>query len=128
MTRFQKPDQTEVKIILVVEDDNDIGEFLVQAIQLETPYEVVLASCGNEALRKITVLNPHLIILDYKLPDMNGVELYDKVHAAREFAQVPALIISANAPQAELRQRHLQLLKKPFELSILLDQIRMLLV
>lgn len=128
MTRFQKTDQTEVKIILVVEDDNDIGEFLVQAIQLETSYEVALASCGGEALRKITILNPQLIILDYKLPDMNGVELYDKVHAAREFAQVPVLIISANAPQAELRQRHLQLLKKPFELSILLEQIRTLLV
>ncbi|MGB8347980.1 MAG: response regulator [Ktedonobacteraceae bacterium] len=128
MTFSQKNNLTEVKIILVVEDDNDIGEFLVKAIQLETPYQVKLASRGLEALRLIQILKPHLLILDYTLPDMNGLELYDKVHTAEEFAHVPALMISAHAPQIELRQRHLPLLKKPFELSVLLKQIQKLLV
>ncbi len=128
MTFSQKNNLTEVKIILVVEDDKDIGEFLVKAIQLETPYQVKLASRGLEALRLIQILKPHLLILDYTLPDMNGLELYDKVHTAEEFANVPALMISAYAPQIELRQRHLPLLKKPFELGVLLKQIQRLLV
>lgn len=128
MTFSQKNNLAEVKTILVVEDDNDIGELLVQAIQLETPYQVQLASHGLEALRMVQTLKPHLLILDYTLPDMNGVELYDKVHTAKEFAHVPALVISAHAPQTELKQRHLPLLKKPFELSVLLKQIQTLLV
>jgi len=128
MTFSQKNNLTEVKTILVVEDDNDIGEFLIQAIQLETPYQAVLVSHGFEALRMVQALKPHLLILDYTLPDMNGVELYDKVHTAKEFAHVPALVISAHAPQTDLKQRNLPLLKKPFELSVLLKQIRTLLI
>lgn len=128
MNFSQTTDRTEVKTILVVEDDNDIGEFLVQAIEMETPYQAALASQGVEALRLVSSLKPNLLILDYTLPDMNGLELYDKVHKARDFANVPALVISANAPQTELRRRHLPLLRKPFELSALLRQIQTLLV
>lgn len=127
MTLYQKTDQMEVKTILVVEDDNDIGEFLVQAIELETPYQVMLASRGLEALRLVSTLKPNLLILDYRLPDMNGIELYDKVHTTGEFAHVPTLVISANAPQTELMRRHLPLLKKPFELNDLFKQIQTLL-
>lgn len=127
MTLYQETDQMEVKTILVVEDDIDIGEFLVQAIELETPYHVRLAARGFEALKMVFSLKPNLLILDYTLPDMNGLELYDKVHTTGEFAHVPTLVISANAPQTELRRRHLPLLKKPFELNTLFKQIQTLL-
>jgi len=123
----QKENLAEVKTIVVVEDNESIGEFLLQAIQKETPYQVVLASNGLDTLKTIRTLQPDLLILDYDLPDMNGIELYDTIHAAKALENVPALMVTAQAIQKEVKARHLRLLKKPFELTDLLAEIERLL-
>ena len=69
------------KSILMVEDDDNIGAFLVLALRQETPYAVRWVSDGFEALRAIREDKPDLLILDYQLPRMNGIDLYDKIHA-----------------------------------------------
>ncbi len=124
----QEEDFTEVKTIVVVEDNESIGEFLLQAIQKETPYQVILASNGLETLQVIRTLRPNLLILDYDLPDMNGIELYDTIHAAKTLENLPALMVTAQAIYKEVKARHLRLLKKPFELADLLAEIERLLV
>jgi len=120
-------DHAEVKTIVIVEDDESIGEFLLQAIQKETPYQAVLASHGFEALTMVHTLKPNLLILDYDLPDMNGITLYDTIHAIKALETLPALIITAQAVYKEVKARRLPLLKKPFELTDLLNQIERLL-
>lgn len=116
-----------VKTIMIVEDDESIGEFLLHAIQKETPHQAALASHGLEALTMIQTLKPNLLILDYELPDMNGLELYDKIHAIKALEEIPALLVTAQAVRKEVRVRHLPLLKKPFELTSLLQEIERLL-
>ena len=61
-----------VKSILVVEDDSDIGLFLVQAISQETPHQALLVTDGFQALKAVASIKPNLFILDYWLPSMNG--------------------------------------------------------
>jgi len=51
-----------VRSILVVEDDSDIGLFLVQAISQETPHQAMLVTDGFQALKAITNLKPDLFI------------------------------------------------------------------
>ncbi|MFL5691097.1 MAG: response regulator, partial [Ktedonobacteraceae bacterium] len=68
-------DDVSVKTVLVVEDDTGIGNFLVQAILQETPYQAMLVADGFQAIKAVTNIRPSLFILDYQLPRMNGIEL-----------------------------------------------------
>ena len=116
-------DHSIIKTILVVEDDANMGEFFVQALQQETPYQSMLATDGFEALKIVRSIKPNLFVLDYQLPNMNGIELYDHLHATEELRNVPALFMSANAPVRELEKRRVYYLKKPFDLEELLQKI-----
>ncbi len=121
-------DSTAVKMVFIVEDDEAIGELLVQAIEQETSYQAVLASDGFQALKMLRTVKPDLLILDYGLPDMNGIEFYDTIHAAKALEHLPVLIVSAETAriQKEIKARQLSQLQKPFELANLLQAIERL--
>ena len=114
--------------ILVVEDDDGVGDFLVQAISQETPYQALRVADGFEALRIMEKIKPSLFILDYQLPQMNGIELYDRLHALKTFEHVPAIVISARLPRQEIEKRELIGMNKPLELDELLQTIEGLLL
>jgi DNA-binding response OmpR family regulator len=118
-------DPTAVKTVFIVEDDEAIGTLLVQVIEQETPYQAVLASDGFQALKMLRKVKPDVLLLDYGLPDMNGLEFYDTIHAAKALKHLPVLIISAQTAriQTEVKARHLSQLQKPFELTTLLEAI-----
>jgi DNA-binding NtrC family response regulator len=116
------------KTILIVEDDAGVGAFLVQALVQETPYRPVLAADGLQALKIVHSLKPSLFILDYQLPFLNGIELYDRLHAMKELERTPAIIMSANLPIPEVKKRHLRNLRKPFDLDDLLTTVEKTLV
>lgn len=116
-----------VKTILVVEDDNGIGTFLVQAITQETPHLALLVSDGFQALNAVANIKPSLFILDYQLPRMNGIELYDKLHASKEMENVPAIIISVRLPKKEIEHRKIAGMSKPLELDDFLQLIEKML-
>ncbi len=120
-------ERPKIKTILVVEDDADRGEFLVQALKDETPYQAVLAPDGFQALKMVRTLKPHLFVLDYLLPRMNGLELYDQLHTMEGLETIPALLMSANLPAKELEKRRVSAITKPFELEELLQTIEKLL-
>ena len=116
-----------VKTILVVEDDVGIGSFLTQAITQETRHQAMLVTDGFQALNAITNIRPNLFILDYQLPRMNGIELYDKLHATRGLEEVPAILISARLPKLDIEKRKIVGMNKPLELDEFLHTIEELL-
>ncbi len=118
---------TAVKTILVVEDDEDVGAFVVNALVTETPYQALLATNGQQALEIVRSLKPNLLLLDYRLPDMNGLEIYDLIHEQKEYTDVHAILMSANMPKEATKERNIVALKKPFELDELLQTIESLL-
>ena len=111
------------KTVLLVEDDLDIGEFLLQIIGEETSFHALLATNGFEALHLIHEIAPDLFLLDYQLPRMNGIELYDRLHTIQGLEDIPAIMISARLPKQEIEKRSLVGMNKPFELGELLDTI-----
>jgi CheY-like chemotaxis protein len=129
MTRDQKPSfqqQTSTrKTILVVEDDSAIGTFLLEAIAQETPYYPLLVPDAFEALKAIQGIRPNLILLDYYLPRMNGIELYDRLQATPECANIPVILLTTNLDKRleEIAERNLLGLSKPVDLDDLLDTI-----
>lgn len=114
---------TTVKTILVVEDDRNIASFIVEAIKQETSHQAFFAFDGYQALKIIRNLKPDFLLLDYGLPSMNGLELYDHIHAIKELEHIPALLLSADPPFEEAKKRNIMCLQKPVELSGLLQAI-----
>ena len=127
------PGQThKEKTILIVEDDEDLGALLLEAMQQESfyggiTYRTLLAIDGLEALEIIEDTLPDLFLLDYYLPRINGLDLYDRLHAIEILAHVPTIFMSANPPFKELQKRHLLSIRKPFNLRELLLTIEHLL-
>ena len=119
-------DHINVKTILVVEDDEDIGSFIVEALLQETSHQALLVPTGSKALETVKTIKPNLFVLDYLLPRMNGIDLYDQLHGTKELEHIPAIMMSANLPASEARKRKITCLKKPFELDELLQTIEKL--
>lgn len=125
----QNPEEEKstVKTVLVVEDDTGIGTFLIQAIQQETHYQAMLVTDGFQALKAVANIKPGLFILDYQLPRMNGIELYDRLHAIPGMEDIPAIIVSARLPRSEIEKRKIVGISKPLELDDFLQTIEHLL-
>lgn len=124
---IETAERDSLHTVMIVEDDVHIGAFLVEAITGETPYHALLVANGIEALETVKHLKPSLLILDYHLPGIDGLELYDRVHAMPEMRQIPAIMMSARLPQRELEQREIVGINKPFDLDDFLQQIKDLL-
>ena len=110
-------------LILIVEDDAAIGAFLQQLIEDETPYTSLVAADGPGALDIVEHTHPCLFLLDYRLPGMNGVELYDHLQAREDTKGLPAIMMSATLPIEELHKRGIYPLRKPMEIGNVIRMI-----
>jgi DNA-binding response OmpR family regulator len=113
--------------ILIVEDDDAIGDVLKDILTMEPGFRAFVAKNAQDAFTIMRTITPQLVLLDYQLPDMNGVELFDRMRRIGEFARIPIIIISANLPYAELTKRHLIGLEKPFDIDEVIQAVRWML-
>jgi two-component system alkaline phosphatase synthesis response regulator PhoP len=82
--------------ILLVDDDADFVEST--RVVLETrPYEVIVASNGDEGLRKAREEKPDLILLDVIMPVKNGFSAAEQLKKDPELAKIPTLMLTAFA-------------------------------
>jgi len=114
--------------ILVVEDDDVIGEQLAKALTKEG-YQVELAYDGEEGLRMAIEREPAVIVLDLMLPKMDGFGVCEALRKRRN--KVPILMLTAR-DQIQDKVRGLDYgaddyLAKPFDFSELAARIRALL-
>ncbi|MFH1031947.1 MAG: response regulator transcription factor [Chloroflexota bacterium] len=77
--------------ILVVDDDPGVLKF-VSACLRKGDYEPIMASNGQEALRSIEEENPALVILDIRMPKIDGIEVCRRL---REWSPIPVIMLSA---------------------------------
>jgi two-component system alkaline phosphatase synthesis response regulator PhoP len=117
-----------VKKILVIEDENSIGEMLKLNLELEN-FQVELIVNGKVALLKQTELdNYDLVILDIMLPEVSGLEI---CKAFRIVSSIPILFLSAKGTTTDrvagLKLGASDYLPKPFDLEELLLRVGILL-
>ena len=110
-------DNAPQKTVLIVEDDEEIGYMLEEVFDMETDFRVIVAKRAREAFKIMRSTLLHLILLDYQLPDMDGLEVYDRMRNIGEFERIPVVLMSANLPCNELVKRHLLGLAKPFDID-----------
>jgi CheY-like chemotaxis protein len=123
------PQQRATKTILIVEDDTDLAWTLTQFFREETSYVTMWTHKGSEALQVMKGTRPDLLLLDYRLPDMNGLELYDQLSEGNVQAAIPAILVTANLGrlQREVGKRMMLGIDKPFDLDTLREAIDKLL-
>ncbi len=122
-----QPSGTHLKTILIVEDDPSIGEMFVQTLADENIYKLLLVTSGIQALEIVKETIPDLLLLDYHLPNMTGLELYDQIHMLPHLSRIPAILITAGVLQHDIQDRHMVGMSKPVDINKLLDIIAELL-
>ncbi len=120
----------EKEKILVVEDEQDILELLTFNLTREG-YEVTGISNGEQALRDIPRLQPHLVLLDLMLPDVDGLEICRILRSSQATAKIPIIMITAKGEPSDvvlgLQTGADDYLAKPFDKKVLLARIHALL-
>jgi CheY-like chemotaxis protein len=110
--------------ILVVDDDRDVLA-MIQAFLEESGYRVVVAMSGAAALLAMQQETPACILLDLRMPEMNGAQFLNEVK--QRTAQPPAVIVVSAGARAREEAEELGVqgfLAQPFDLDELLAQIR----
>lgn len=111
--------------IFLVEDDAANGELLLELLLRVWHYNALLFADEFQVLKAVQFVKPLLFILDYRLPHMNGIALYDQLHAREELHDVPAIILTASLHtlEDEVHSRGLIALGKPFDIDEFLATI-----
>ncbi len=114
--------------ILVVEDEHAVARGLQYALEQEG-YEVTLARSGEEGLEVATTSAPDLVLLDVRLPGMDGFEVLRRLRAAG--TKSPVLMLTARDEEVDkvigLELGADDYLTKPFGLRELLSRVKALL-
>lgn len=116
-------------MVLIVEDDEPIGDVLLTAINDERGYTAVRVASADEALAALARTRTDLMLLDIQLPGMSGLELYDRIKADDRFKDLPILFETAGgrANADALRERGIATyVKKPFDLDELVRFVKAL--
>jgi CheY-like chemotaxis protein len=112
------------RTVLIVEDDQALREVLSMALEGEG-YEVVLSQDGLEALAWVDTRRPALIVLDWRMPRMDGLAFASALQERGLRPSVPLLVLSAD--RAAIHSSTVigadSFLPKPFDLCSLLDEV-----
>src|SRR5262245_46098425 len=111
--------------ILLVEDDERIGSTLIRALEA-TGYAATWVGTGADAITAASRERPELVLLDLGLPDLDGLEVCRRIHAAD--ATISIMMLAARDEELDivvgLDSGAIDYVTKPFRLAELLARIR----
>src|ERR1700689_3230713 len=103
-------------VILIVDDEKNLRDGLSEAV-CDLGYQALVAASGREALTVAEANKPDAVLLDLRMPDMEGLQVLTRLRAAANGANVPVAIITAYATAANtieaMRLGAFDHLKKP---------------
>ena len=114
--------------IMIVDDDDDIRDYLSFLLS-HAFYKVFVAPCGEDTIAALQLLHPDLLLIDIKMPKMDGYELIRLIRQSG--SQIPIIAISGiSDPQAGAKVKAAggnDFLAKPFNEAEILGLIASLL-
>ena len=119
---------------MFVDDDEDIRNLVQSSVEkeLNIPIEIAIFDNGEAAVKDSLETKYDLVITDYQLPGISGLELIDQIRRSKTNKTVPIIFISGFFAKKEITERYEDLenvlfINKPFEVSKLARKIRILL-
>lgn len=113
--------------ILIVEDDLDIAEMLTAYFRVQG-YEVFTVNWGEDGVRAAQTVHPDLVILDIRLPDIDGYEVARRLRGDRRTKEIPIIFLTEKRDRAD-RLHGLEIgaddyITKPFDVQELRLRVR----
>lgn len=118
------------KRILIADDDPSIRR-IVQIVLSHHGLTVITAEDGEDAFQKAITEKPDAILLDIRMPKLNGFEVFEKLRANPLTAHIPVAFFTADKDFTDFRKAQemgsLIYISKPFKPNTLIDSVTMLL-
>lgn len=116
------------KRILVLDDNQDILDIVREVLSYEG-FEVQGTAKGADVIPLVENFNPNLVILDYRVADVNGGEICQAIKAHPSFSNTPVIIFSAyiNKQEEMFNYGCDAIINKPFDLTELVETVNGLL-
>jgi excisionase family DNA binding protein len=138
LLRFMKKNEIPIdalessrRRILIVDDDPQIVDMLVDVIGRDERFDVQTANNGYDAGLMTEKFQPHLILLDYMLPDINGTQVCNRIKSNGELRETKIIFVSGVIDKQEIDELTHHgadgFVKKPFDIDVLLNQVAELL-
>lgn len=113
--------------VLVADDDLDIARLVEFQLRFHG-YDVTLAHDGNAALNQARAVRPDVILLDWMMPGMDGLECLNALKADEQLRSIPVILMTARAQQTDVtagtQAGAAAYLVKPFQLETLLETLQ----
>ena len=118
------------KIILTIDDEEHIQDLLEYNLE-KNGYEVLRAETGEKGLTILKNMQVDLVLLDYMLPGMDGIEVLKNIRSSQELVTLPVIMLTAKGEEFDkvlgLEMGADDYLSKPFGIRELLARIKALL-
>ncbi|MBI3288577.1 MAG: response regulator [Elusimicrobia bacterium] len=115
--------------VLLADDDNDFRE-LITCILEEGGYEPVVGVNGRDAWNKLQAQGAEMAVLDYNMPEMDGLELIRAIRADARYKEMPILMLTIRAMVEDQIKGYDRgaddYLTKPFDRHMLLARLKVL--
>jgi adenylate cyclase len=115
------------KIILVVDDEPDILEFLKKRLE-SRDYQVITASDGVEGLKKVASQEVSLVLLDIVMPNKDGFAMLKELKSQEATRDIPVIIVSAKRDTKSILEGQnlgsFDYFLKPFDFEELIKHIQ----
>lgn len=113
--------------ILVIEDDADVRTFMVDCLAM-LGYSVTEAAHGRAGLDRLEIDDPHLLMVDFAMPGMNGLEVIDEVRRKRPDLPVVLATGYADVDVSKESMDGFDVLRKPFQIGDLARTVKAALI
>jgi two-component system, OmpR family, response regulator len=113
--------------ILLVEDESDIQMLASMTLEDLGGFTVEVAGSALEALTKASAFRPDLVLLDYMLPDFDGLETLASLRRMPGLEATPVVFMTARAQNREVEEYRqsgaIDVILKPFDAMTLADRV-----
>jgi CheY-like chemotaxis protein len=114
------PEQKERQTLLVIEDDQALSEMLKTYFTMQG-YEVLTSAWGRQGVEQAQQRSPHLILLDIRLPDINGFEVCERLQASHVTRSIPVIFLTERSDRVDklkgLALGVIDYITKPFDIQ-----------
>jgi DNA-binding response OmpR family regulator len=117
----------EKQSILIVEDDLDLAEMLNAYFRVQG-YDVLTAAWGEDGVRLCQEKSPHVVVLDIRLPDIDGYEVCRRIRTDRRTKSIPIIFLTERREREDklhgLELGVVDYITKPFDIQELRLRVR----